>query len=261
MKTLQFLLLSACCALFFSSCQKESGKSTAIRADESINGASTNTDALINVMKNIDPNNFVRKIDNPYLPWIPGTTFIYKNVIIEDGNQQVEIDTVYVTHDTKLILGVECRVVHDFVSRAGKRTEDTYDWYAQDKDGNVWYFGEDSKDFQHGQWVSEGSWEAGVDGAEPGIVMWAHPEDHIGEAYRQEYLKDVAEDKATVLSANSTVAILMGTFKHCVVTQEKTRLEPDVRETKSYAPGIGNISTVMNEGGSEHEELVKIINN
>src|ERR1041385_5824693 len=113
MKTLQFLLLSACCALIFTSCQKESGNSAATPSNQSISSNSTNADALINVIKNIDPNDFVKKIDNPYQPWVPGTTFIYKNVIIEDGNQKIEIDTVYVTHDTKLILGVECRVVHD----------------------------------------------------------------------------------------------------------------------------------------------------
>src|SRR5689334_22566742 len=124
-----------------------------------------------------DPNNFVSKIDNPYFPLKPGTTFIYRGET--DGTPTRDVMTV--THQTKEILGVTTTVVHDRVYEDGVLTEDTFDWYAQDEDGNVWYFGEDTKELdENGNVTStEGSWEAGVNGAEPGIVMLAHP--HKGD--------------------------------------------------------------------------------
>jgi hypothetical protein len=247
----------ACCIVFITACQKESTRSVPPVTDASSANGLVSDGALIQ----IDPNNFVMGIDNPYFPQVPGTTYYYKQVFKEDGDLGTQDIQVDVTHDTKVILGVTCEIVHDVVREQGKITEDTYDWFAQDKQGNVWYFGEDTKALEDGQWVTTGSWEAGVNGAQPGIVMLAHPEDHIGETYRQEYLKDSAEDRAKVLSVNSTTSIQLGTFNNCVVTQETTRLEPGVKEYKYYAPGIGNISTILNKGGFEHEELVKIVRN
>jgi hypothetical protein len=199
----------------------------------------------------IDPANFVTGVDNPYFSLTPGTTLYYLKTNIEGTT----------TTETKVILGVTCVVVHDVVYEHGTTNlvEDTYDWYAQDKDGNVWYFGEDTVSYEGGATSTEGSWEAGVKGAKPGILMWAHPEDHIGETYRQECLSEVAEDKAQVLSvtASATVPYNSGTtFTNCVQTKDYSDLEPEVVENKYFAPGVGQVLTVMVQGGDEREELV-----
>jgi len=150
----------------------------------------------------IDPANFVRKIDNRYLPFKPGTKTVSKGVA-EDGKTP-QRDVAVVTHRTRKILGVSCRVVRDTITSRGEPVERTFDWYAQDKDGNVWYFGENSNDYRHGHWVkSDGSWEAGVDGAKPGIMMEAHPK--RGDSYRQEYYRGHAEDRAKVLGDGGRV--------------------------------------------------------
>jgi hypothetical protein len=201
----------------------------------------------------IDPANFVGTIDNQYLPLTPGTTFIYQGQTAE-GTERNE---VYVSHQTKQILGVTCIEVRDRVWLEGNLTEATLDWYAQDKDGNVWYFGEDSKEYQNGQVISTaGSWQAGVDGAKPGIVMEADPE--VGDTYRQEYYKGEAEDMAKVLSLDASATVPYGSFDNCLKTKDYTSLEPGVVENKYFAPRIGNILTVMVQGGSERSELVDI---
>jgi hypothetical protein len=201
----------------------------------------------------IDPADFVSTIDNPYLPLAPGTVFHYEGT--GDGNP--EINTVRVTHLTKLILGVTCVVVADTVLAGGELAEATADWYAQDRDGNVWYFGEDSKQYQGGVVVgTEGSWEAGVDGARAGIVMEAHP--RVGDSYRQEYLKDVAEDQAQVLALSASVTVPFGSYANCLQTKEWSRLEPGVVEDKYYAQSVGVLKAVTVEGGSDHSELVSI---
>ena len=201
----------------------------------------------------INPANFVDRIDNQYSPLIPGTTFIYQGV--SDG--EPEINTVYVTHNTKEILGVTCTVVKDRVRINGELAEETFDWHAQDKYGNVWYFGEDSKSYEDGQVVStEGSWEAGINGAKPGIVMEGNP--HVGDLYRQEYLKGVAEDMAEVLSLTESATVPYGSFTNCLETKEWSPLEPGVAEHKYYAPGVGLVSVVTVEGGTDHSELVNI---
>jgi hypothetical protein len=200
-----------------------------------------------------DPANFVTTIDNQYFPLTPGTTFIYEGQTAE-GTERTE---VYVSHRTKKILGVTCVEVADDVSVDGTLVEATLDWYAQDKDGNVWYFGEDSKEYENGQIVSTaGSWEAGVDGAKPGIVMEADPK--VGDSCRQEYYKGEAEDMADVLSLNESITVLYGSFSKCLKTKDYTALEPGVAENKYFAPGVGNVLTVMAKGGSERSELVDI---
>jgi hypothetical protein len=201
----------------------------------------------------IDAANFVAKIDNQYSPLKPGTTFIYEGQK-EGGTQTTE---VYVSHRTKKILGVTCVEITDNVSSDGKLVEVTLDWYAQDKDGNVWYFGEDSKEYENGEVVSTaGSWQAGVHGAKPGITMEANPK--IGDSYRQEYYKGQAEDMAEVLSLNESISVPYGSFNNCLKTKDFTALEPGVVENKYYAPGVGVISAIMVEGGSERSELVAI---
>src|SRR5207249_5507222 len=182
------------------------------------------------------PANFVDRTDNPYLPLTPGTVFIYE-AHTEDG---LERDEFFLTHKTVKILGVTTVEVHDTVTVDGKLTEDTLDWFAQDKEGNVWYFGEDSEELINGR-VSGlgGSWQGGVNGASPGIVMEAHPK--VGDFYRQEFLLNTAEDSAGVLDLSQTVTVPAGTFHHCLETAEVTGLEPGALEHKFYAPGVGNV--------------------
>lgn len=200
----------------------------------------------------INPTNFGATIDNPYLPLKPGTTFISEGT--KDGaKEHIE---VYITHGTKVILGVTCVVVRDRVWLDGKLAEDTTDWYAQDKDGNVWYFGEDVKDYGNGVVVStQGSWEAGVDGAKPGIVMQGKPA--LDGSYRQEYYKGKAEDMAQVVSLTEFVSVPSGSFSNALKTKEWSPLEPGVIEYKYYDPGVGWILTTY-EGKADQEKLVKI---
>lgn len=203
----------------------------------------------------IKPENFVQDINNLYLPLNPGDTFYYQNTVVDGGIISVEDITVSVTHDIKIILGINCKVIHDYVEVEGKVVEDTYDWYAQDIKGNVWYFGEDTKKYDSDSTYStEGSFTAGVDGARPGVVMPGKP--LYGYAYRQEYYPGHAEDQGMNLSSNNTVVIGYGTYTNCLKTVEYTVLDPGVLENKYYAPGIGLIQTVLNIGGKEHEELV-----
>ncbi|HLA82214.1 MAG TPA: hypothetical protein VJP78_11460 [Thermoleophilia bacterium] len=199
----------------------------------------------------IDPADFSTTIDNKHFPLEPGTTYIYES---GDGGTRIE---VVVTNETKVIQGVTCVVVRDTVTEGGALVEDTYDWYAQDKDGNVWYFGEDTKEYQDGQVVSTaGSWEAGVKGAVPGYIMKAEP--RVGDRYQQEYLKGEAEDMAEVLALDASATVPYGSFAQVLKTKEWTPLEPDVEEEKLYAPGVGLIRIEVVKGGSGVEQLVQV---
>jgi len=202
----------------------------------------------------IDPGNFVSKIDNPYFPLTPGTTFTYRGETEGVPTRNVTI----VTNDTKVILGVTTTVVHDQVYENGVLAEDTFDWYAQDKAGNVWYFGEDTKELdENGNVIStEGTWEAGVNGAEPGIVMEANPKK--GDKYQQEFAADVAEDMAQVIGFVDSFCVSYGCFNNVLVTKEWTPLERGVVENKYYAKGVGFIYGVMVKGGDEQIELVRV---
>lgn len=200
----------------------------------------------------IDPADYLSGIDNPYLPFKPGTNWVYEGET-DEGTERIEVT---VTDDTKTVMGVTCVVVWDRVWVDGELVEDTRDWYAQDKDGNVWYFGEDSKEIENGEVVSTGgSWEAGVDGALPGIVMYADPV--VGESYRQEYYKGEAEDMAKLLSLDETVELDMGTYENCYQIEEWSPLEPDVTEHKFYARGIGVILEEVVEGGEGRIEMIE----
>ena len=201
----------------------------------------------------INPSDFVSTIDNPLFPLTPGTTLIYEGVT-EKGNEHVEVK---VTHNTKVIFGVNCVEVRDTGTVNGVLEEDTLDWYAQDKDGNVWYFGENSVEYNtSGEIISlEGSWKAGVNGAKPGIIMKANTQ--VGDIYRQEFAPGSAEDMAEVIGLNESVSVNSVTYNNCLKTQEFSPLEPDVFEHKFYAPGVGNIQTVDVESG-QHLDLVQI---
>jgi hypothetical protein len=162
-----------------------------------------------------------------------------------------------VTHNTRVILGVTCVEVHDSVFTNGVLTEDTLDWYAQDRDGNVWYFGENTQELEDGLITTiAGTFMGGVNGDKPGIIMKAHPA--VGDFYRQEFSLNNAEDDAETLSLNETVTVRFGTFNHCLKSQEKSPLEPDVLEDKFYAPGIGSVLEVDRSTNST-SELVRII--
>jgi hypothetical protein len=206
-----------------------------------------------NYQPQIDPGNFVDVIDNPYLPFPVGASWTYEGT--EDG--ETENVEVTVTPERKEIMGISATVVRDTVTNSdGDVVEDTYDWYAQDRDGNVWYLGEDSTEFENGKAVgTSGSWEAGVDGALPGIVMQAHPE--AGQAYRQEYYVGEAEDLAEVDRLDATESVPFGAFDQLVVIKEWNPLEPDVVEEKYFAPNVGLVLEVKTEGGDGRSELTE----
>jgi hypothetical protein len=204
-----------------------------------------------------DPNSFT---PNPFFPLMPGTTWKYQT--LNDSNEIIEKDTVEVLAETREIIGVNCIVVHDIVHTIVDGNEilleDTIDWFAQKKDGTVWYFGEEAKQFEDGVLIGiEGSWMAGRDFAKPGIVMLANPQK--GNFYRQEFLLGEAEDVAKVLSrGKETVVVPAGTFTTDVLnTKDTSPLEPTVVEFKFYAPGKGLVLTTT-LGSSDREVLVEM---
>jgi hypothetical protein len=197
---------------------------------------------------NLDAADFVARVDNPYWPMAPGSRWVSR-----EGPQR---NVVTVTDRPKRILGIDATVVHDVVTEDGELVEDTWDWYAQDKDGNLWYLGEDTKEYEHGKVKStEGSWEAGVDGAEAGVILPAEPK--TGMSYRQEYYRGQAEDEAEVLSTDELAEVPFGAFDHVLLTRESTPLEPRLLEYKFYARGVGPVLAVAVSGGSDREELLQ----
>jgi hypothetical protein len=165
---------------------------------------------------------------------------------------------VTVTRKTKTIMGIEARVVHDVVTEDGDLVEDTFDWYAQDADGNIWYLGEDTREYENGKVkTTEGSWEAGVDGAQAGIVVPAAP--RVGLTYRQEYYSGEAEDRGEILSLNEKATVPFGSFEQVLMTKDTTPLDPKVLEHKFYARGVGPVLAVSVSGGSDREELVRFV--
>lgn len=197
----------------------------------------------------VEPKEFRARVDNPWMPLLPGTVYRYRE---RKGTELAE-DVVTVTNDVKNVMGVPCTVVHDVVSESGKIKEDTYDWYAQDQEGNVWYFGEDAKAYdERGVVSTEGSWEAGVDGAKPGIIMFANPQP--GPEYWQEHATD-AQDKAQVVALRERVQVPFGNYTDTVRTKEWSELEVG-SGMKWYARGVGFVRS-QNEDG-EVVELVEI---
>jgi hypothetical protein len=204
---------------------------------------------------NLDPADFSADITNPYWPMKPGMRWVYRNV--ETGSDPQDIVIVVTTATKKLANGVTARVVRDTASSKGQIIEDTLDWYAQDSAGNVWYMGEDTAEFEKGKIVSrEGSWEAGVGGALPGIIVPAQPQ--VGQTYRQEYKKGEAEDNGEVLATTHRVEVKGGSFEDALVTMDTSTIEPDVVEYKFYAPGVGPLLALDVSGGAGREELVKM---
>jgi hypothetical protein len=202
----------------------------------------------------LDPAQFTTQIDNRYWPMKPGSRWVYRETDASGEAQRVQVT---VTDRTRTIIGIQARVVHDKVTTAdGALVEDTLDWYAQDAKGNIWYLGEDTKEYENGKVVStEGSWEAGVDGAQPGILMPADPKRAM--EYRQEYYKGQAEDAAQVLSLDMRAKVPAGFFERVLVTKDYTPLEPKLLEHKFYAPGVGPVLAITVKGGSSRSELLR----
>jgi hypothetical protein len=198
----------------------------------------------------IDPTDFVSQVDNPYFPLTPGSSMFYRGVT-RDGIETLRID---VTGQTKVILGVTTMVVIETAALNDQIIEIAENWFAQDREGNVWYFGEFTRDFENGVEVgTAGSWEAGVSGARPGYAMKAHPAS--GDTYGQEFAPGVAEDMASVISNTRTITVMGRSHSNVLLTKEWTPLESNSLEHKSYAPGVG---LILEEKGGVTMELVEV---
>lgn len=200
----------------------------------------------------LDPADFTTRIDNPYRPMVPGSRRVYRSTDSDGTVQRVE---VRVTPRTKRFAnGIEARVVRDMVTEDDELVEAGYDWFAQDSAGNVWYLGEEVKEYEDGKVKATSSWEAGVDGAQPGVVMAAMPQP--GLAYRQMHYDGEEEDRAEVLSVDERAESPAGYFTDVVAIKDSSPLEPKVREYKLFARGVGLVRAFEVAGGSGHEELL-----
>jgi hypothetical protein len=204
---------------------------------------------------NLDPANFSADITNPYWPMKQGTRWTYR--ALEAGSPPQDVVIVVTGATKKLANGITARVVRDTARSKGQIVEDTLDWYAQDAGGNVWYMGEQTAEFEKGKIVSRaGSWEAGADGAQPGIMLPAQPE--VGQKYRQEFKKGEAEDNGEVLATKHLVEVEAGSYQDAMVTMDTSAIEPDVVEYKFYGHGVGPLLALDISGGASREELVKV---
>ncbi len=197
---------------------------------------------------------FVPRVDNPWFPLTPGTTWVYSGV--KDGRPLRGVTKV--THRTAVIAGVRCTVIDDRGYESGRLAERTTDWYAQDRQGNVWYFGESTAELDVNGRVNstEGSWRAGVDGARAGIYMPAHP--RVGQSFAQEYYKGHAEDHFRVLALTASVAVPYTTSHRALLTEEWTPLEPGVLDHKLYVRGLGMVREQAVKGPVERGDLVAV---
>jgi hypothetical protein len=197
---------------------------------------------------------FAPRVDNPWFPLVPGTTFVYRGV--KDGKAARDIVTVL--HTTRTIQGVRCTSISDRLYLAGRLEERTTDWYAQDRRGNVWYYGEATAELDRSGHVSstEGSWLAGRQGARPGIYMPARP--RVGQTGRQEYFKGHAEDHYAVVSVNTRVSVPYLSSTRAVLTKEWTPLEPGTLDHKYYVRGVGTVKEVTVKGPLERDVLVSV---
>jgi hypothetical protein len=203
----------------------------------------------------IDPAGFGPDVTNPWFPLPPGRTLVSTGT--KDGRKA--LDLFAPSHRMRVVGGVRTRVVSDRLYLDGVLAERTSDYYAQDRCGNVWYFGEDTAELdRHGRVVStEGTWHAGVDGARPGVFMQAHPQ--LGRRFRQEWYQGHAEDVFKVIDRSATVAVPYGSFRHALRTAEWTALEPDVLDSKLYVRGVGQVAEVSVTGPREVLRLVEVV--
>jgi hypothetical protein len=230
-------------APLIASCDQQPAQPSDLPADASlpVSAAAAGMESLF--APKFNPDSFVQRVDNRFFPLVPGTRFVYKGE--EDGEKETNVTLV--TKERKHILGISAVVVLDRVFVDGELKEKTFDWYAQDTRGNVWYLGEDTEELENGKVVStEGSWEAGVKGAVAGIIMPAHPK--VGQHYRQEFLAGEAEDEAQVVALGLDIRVPYGSFHNCIKTVEWTRLEPGIKEAKFYCPRVGFVKAADVEG-------------
>jgi len=206
--------------------------------------------------KTLHPSDFVARVDNPWFPLKPGSKWFYRG---KDDHGHFA-DKMHVKHKRKKILGVYATIVHDVVLRDKRRREVTNDWYAQDQHGNVWYFGENTKELdRHGHVTSrEGSFKSGKNGARPGVLFPGHP--RVGQTARQEYLKGHAEDHFKILDTSARVKSHYVSSRHAVETKEWTPLEPGIVDHKWYVRGVGDVKEKTVKGGLERLQLVSFHN-
>jgi hypothetical protein len=247
------LIAATCCLLLAGGCGSDDEQSGTTTGDNT-----TAADGARDLPRGadpvkLDPADFTTKIDNPYWPMAPDGEPGRRWVIRSEQERVV----VTVTDRKKNVAGIDALVVNDTVTdNNGDLVEVTDDWYGQDSAGNVWYLGENVKDYKNGKVVSTGgSWEHGVDGAYAGVAIPADP--RPGLTYRQEYYKGEAEDQGKVLSLSETVTVPFGTFEDVLKTEDTTPLEPDVVEHKYYARGVGPLLNELVSGGGGREELVR----
>jgi hypothetical protein len=239
--------LASGCGSSGSNSSSTTGAATSASAAAPIHGTYSPT---------INPANFVSTIDNKYFPLEPGTGFHYKGVA--ENGKTPQTDDMVVTNQTKKIMGVDATVIRDTVSSHGQPIEKTLDWYAQDSAGNVWYMGEDTRELDHGRFVKQSdSWEAGVDGAQPGIIMPGDPQK--GDAYRQEYYPGHAMDQAEILGSGGAVTVPNGSYKNTLLTAETApTIDPGVVEQKYYVAGVGDVKEQTVKGDKEQIQLISI---
>jgi hypothetical protein len=198
----------------------------------------------------INPGDFVPQIDNKYFTLKPGSKFTYQD---KRGIERIELT---VTDEKRNVMGVPTTAVRVTEWRHGLLKEDTTDWYAQDKSGNVWYFGESVNNYKDGQLVHRwGSWEAGVDGAKPGIIMRGNPQ--VGDTYRQEYSKGYAEDMGTVVATDKTITTPHGRFENCLQIRDWSQVESGT-EFKYYCPEVGFLVREETARGGVLADLVSV---
>jgi hypothetical protein len=227
----------------FAGAAQASGKTETISSGAGPNGPSS-----------ISAGDFVIHVDNPYFPLRPGTTYRYKGT--KDGKPTIDIFRI--SRGRRRILGVPCAIVKDRLFEAGKLAERTTDWYAQDRQGRVWYFGESTAELNAAGKVAstEGSWQTGIRGAKPGIFMPATP--RPGQSFRQEFFKGQAEDHFRVIGLHAPISVPSGFYPHALLTREWTPLEPGVIDRKYYVRGVGEVSEETAKGPLEISRLVSV---
>jgi hypothetical protein len=243
-----------CCLAVFPGCGADD--QTAEPADQSTHkSTSSGTTAALpqsDETAELDPTDFTADVTNRWFPLEPGTRWTYRETTEDAEVVRVVVTATSVTR--RIGNGITARVVRDTVTLDGDIIEDTLDWYAQDAVGTVWYLGEDTAELENGKVSTrEGSFEAGVDGAEAGVIMPASPE--VGMSYRQEYYEGEAEDNGEVLALGQQASVPAGRYDDLVKTADTTPLEPDVLEHKYYASGVGLVLTIDREGGGREELL------
>ena len=247
------MLAATCCLALLSGC---SGDQTAKSTDKPTTQPTSATQQTALPQSDepvaLDPADFTADVTNAWFPLKPGTRWTYRETA--EGGEVVEVVVTATSMTRTIANGITARVVRDTVTLDGEIIEDTLDWYAQHKDGTVWYLGEDTAEFENGEITTrEGSFEAGVDGAQAGVIMPASPE--VGMVYRQEYYEGEAEDNGEVLALGQQVSVPAGQFDNLLQTADTTPLEPDVLEHKYYADSIGLVLTIDKESGGREELL------